>query len=193
MLQSYIYRISKLEAISDHLINYTAEFSTDPRAIREAIAGAGDAVGHVLEGTGQAVGHIISGIGQSASNLVSGLLSGPFQVVVNVIIVIGIIVIGCVLLYCFGPVIFKKIKEFKQQMVRIQLRRPMTANDNQDKAEELEMETLAKPRGLQGSLGEIKFATGKSNAKRTSAEDIPFIEDSRGNEINDSYQFHYHG
>ena len=52
MLQSLVFHLSKLEAVSTHLVNYTSEFSTDPRAIREALVGAGTAVGRVVEGKG---------------------------------------------------------------------------------------------------------------------------------------------
>ena len=85
MLRSYVTRMFRVSSQLGRLVNYTAEMSTDPRTLRAAIAGVGEGVGSIWHG----LGDYMSGLG----NLVHGILTGPFQLFINIVVVLLVMAI----------------------------------------------------------------------------------------------------
>ncbi len=51
MISSYVYRIATMEYAFQHLVNYTAQFSTDPEIVLRAFNGIGNGINHAINST----------------------------------------------------------------------------------------------------------------------------------------------
>ena len=101
MFKDYIFRIQKAERMINNLVNFTAEFGTDPEAIRQALAGVGDTVGTVIKDTGSAIGNIFYKVETGAADALSTILKGPIQAILNIIVVLAIILLILFLIWKF--------------------------------------------------------------------------------------------
>ncbi|MCP4489484.1 MAG: retroviral-like aspartic protease, partial [Gammaproteobacteria bacterium] len=90
--------------IVEELVNYTADMSVDPKTFHRAYQGLKEGVHHV-EG--------------SMSKIVSSLLSGIWQVILNLLVIVGtaIVIFGSSALFLrwFVPVILLRLKRFQRR------------------------------------------------------------------------------
>ncbi len=73
--------------------------SLSPNTLCAAIEGAGEGLGDLLEGAGTAIEHIIGGIYHGATNFVNMLLSGPLQLIINILVVATMVFAAAFLVY----------------------------------------------------------------------------------------------
>ncbi len=97
--KTYVTKLEQLHGITTRLIDYTASFSTDPRIVRNAIAGIGEGIGDMFVGAGTGLEHVLRGAGQGIGELVNGLLKGPMQLVLNIILCVLVIAVILGFLY----------------------------------------------------------------------------------------------
>lgn len=106
MLRSYHTRIAILEKQLSILTNYSAEYSMDPQVIVNAIAGVGQGIGDMMAGGAKAAENMLTGLGHAAKDVLSGagdmvgaILKGPFQAILNCILIAALILGALALLY----------------------------------------------------------------------------------------------
>ncbi len=92
-------RLLKVETALHRLVNYTADMSFDPDVVRSMVSGVGEGIGKMVEGAGSGLGHLISGTVHGFGGFISGILKGPFQMLLNIAIVL--IVIGLVIIVAY--------------------------------------------------------------------------------------------
>ncbi|MCP3686542.1 MAG: hypothetical protein GY861_28215, partial [bacterium] len=97
--RAYYLRLRYLEHQTDSLVNYTVAMSLSPDALHAAIEGAGKGLGDLLEGAGLAIEHVIGGIFHGAANFVNTLLSGPLQLIINILVAAAVIFAAVFLVY----------------------------------------------------------------------------------------------
>ncbi len=59
-------------------------------------------INHAINSTETTIGHLGTGIGTSAEHLLSGILKGPFQALINSLIVIAIIILSLYIILVYG-------------------------------------------------------------------------------------------
>ncbi|MCP3683378.1 MAG: hypothetical protein GY861_11875 [bacterium] len=97
--RAFYLRLHSLEYQMDSLVNYTVAMSLSPDALRAAIKGAGEGLGDLLESARTTLEHIIGGIFHGAANFVNTILSGPLQLIINILDIAAVILAAVFLVY----------------------------------------------------------------------------------------------
>ncbi len=103
--RTHSYRLQMLEARLSLLVDYSAELSTNPEAVKALIEGTGHAIGTTIESVGHAIGHVIGSVAHGAGDLVNTLLQGPLQIVEYILVVLLVCVAVIAGLYFSFPII----------------------------------------------------------------------------------------
>ncbi len=99
LLREAISRFDNPHHSFHRLVNYTADMSLDPAALRESIAGAGEAAQCTIAAFGEATGHYVEHLVTGTGSVLHSFLSGPLKLVVNIVVVLLIIITILALLY----------------------------------------------------------------------------------------------
>jgi len=104
-LRQQAYRIDRIDAILNRLVNYTSITSFQPGIIHEMLTGAGDGLGTVLKTGGTTLEHLIETSERSFSSNIDTLLKGPLQYILKILILLLVIAAIGFLVYlkCASP------------------------------------------------------------------------------------------
>jgi len=93
MLQHYIHKTATLEKVVRNVVRYTSDMSLDPRVIHETLSGIGEGIGSTVREAGNALEHIIITEQKGFRDGLNSLLTGPVQLIFNILIVLIILVV----------------------------------------------------------------------------------------------------
>ena len=110
IFRSAQYKIRILENQMKRTIDYTSLDSLDPSTVANALIGFGQGIGDVMESygdmageiivdSGEAVSNVISTAGETAFNVSKGLLSGLWQLIVNIIVLALVALLLVLIMY----------------------------------------------------------------------------------------------
>jgi len=93
MLQQYIHKTAKLEKVIKNVVSYTSDMLLDPKVIHETLTGLGEGIGSTVKEAGSALEHLIITEQAGFRDGLNTLLSGPVQLIFNILIVLIILVV----------------------------------------------------------------------------------------------------